>query len=63
MGNYEDGSFILLGPPGRRWLFSTKEAVVSPVTIYTNQGIISNQDKKGGRKSDDKHSVSSSTNE
>ena len=49
MGKYEDGSFILLGPPGRRWLFSTKEAVVSPVTIYTSQGIISNQDKKGGR--------------
>lgn len=42
MGEYDDGAFILLGPVGRRWLFSTKLAVESPVTIYTNRGVINN---------------------
>jgi catechol-2,3-dioxygenase len=40
MGEYEDGAFIILGPLGRRWFFSTKVAVHSPVTIHTNRGIV-----------------------
>ncbi|GGE57875.1 VOC family protein [Priestia taiwanensis] len=42
VGEYKDGTFILLGPVGRRWLFSSKEAIASPVTIVTDQGIIRN---------------------
>ena len=42
MGHQEDGVYILLGPVGRRWLFSDKRAIASPVTIYTDKGIISN---------------------
>ncbi|HWI48273.1 MAG TPA: VOC family protein [Rummeliibacillus sp.] len=40
LGEYDDGAFILLGPIGRRWLFSTKNAIQSPVIIQTNKGII-----------------------
>lgn len=43
MGEYEDGCFILFGPVGRRWLFSEKQAIASPVTIYTDRGMISNR--------------------
>ncbi len=42
MGEYEDGSFIILGPLGRRWLFSTKGAIAAPVTIHTDRGVVSN---------------------
>lgn len=42
LGQQEDGVYILLGPVGRRWLFSDKRAIDSPVTIYTDKGIISN---------------------
>jgi catechol-2,3-dioxygenase len=42
IGEYKDGSFILLGPIGRRWLFSSKEAIASPVTIVTDRGVIRN---------------------
>ncbi|MEH6944974.1 VOC family protein [Bacillus sp. JJ722] len=42
MGEHEDGCFILFGPVGRRWLFSEKLAIASPVTIYTDRGMISN---------------------
>lgn len=42
MGHQKDGVYILLGPVGRRWLFSDKRAIESPVTIYTDKGIISN---------------------
>lgn len=42
MGEYDDGAFIILGPLGRRWFFSTKVAIHSPVTIHTNRGIITN---------------------
>lgn len=43
MGEYEDGAFILLGPVGRRWLFSTKVAVAGPVAIHTDKGVVSNR--------------------
>ncbi|WP_071459744.1 VOC family protein [Bacillus massilinigeriensis] len=42
MGEYEDGSFILLAPIGRRWLFSTKTSVASPVIIHTDRGVVTN---------------------
>lgn len=42
LGDYDDGAFILLGPIGRRWLFSTKGAIPSPVSIQTNKGKICN---------------------
>lgn len=42
MGDPEEGVYILLGPVGRRWLFSDKRAIASPVKIYTDKGIISN---------------------
>ncbi|MFJ8260574.1 VOC family protein [Rummeliibacillus sp. NPDC094406] len=41
-GEFEDGAFILLGPIGRRWLFSTKHAIQAPIIIQTNKGIIDN---------------------
>lgn len=41
-GEYDDGAFILLGPIGRRWLFSSKTSIYSPVIIQTNKGIIDN---------------------
>ncbi|MGG0655736.1 VOC family protein [Rummeliibacillus pycnus] len=40
MGEYEEGAFILLGPIGRRWLFSTKNSIKSPIIIQTNKGTI-----------------------
>ncbi|WP_397538457.1 VOC family protein [Rummeliibacillus pycnus] len=42
IGEFEDGAFILLGPIGRRWLFSTKNAIQAPIIIQTNKGIIDN---------------------
>jgi len=42
LGEYKDGAFILLGPIGRRWLFSTKKAIQSPVSIQTDKGTIQN---------------------
>lgn len=42
MGEYEDGAFILVGPVGRRWIFSNKPAIEAPVIITTNRGIIKN---------------------
>ena len=38
IGSDEDGAYILLGPVGRRWLFSKKVAIPSPVIIHTNLG-------------------------
>ncbi|WP_332650207.1 VOC family protein [Lysinibacillus sp. 54212] len=42
MGEYEDGAFILVGPVGRRWIFSDKLAIEAPVIITTNRGTIKN---------------------
>ncbi|WP_445486440.1 VOC family protein [Niallia sp. 03133] len=41
MGEYEEGAFIILGPLGRRWIFSNKVSVATPVVIHTDRGIIS----------------------
>lgn len=42
MGEYEDGAFILLGPLNRRWIFSHKLSISSPVIIHTNRGVLTN---------------------
>lgn len=42
IGENEDGNFILVGPLGRRWLFSTKRGIFAPVIIKTNYGTIKN---------------------
>lgn len=36
LGEPQDGTHILLGPAGRNWLFSTKDAIVSPIAIEIN---------------------------
>ncbi|MGG3001887.1 hypothetical protein ABEO93_06660 [Bacillus atrophaeus] len=36
MGEYEEGAFLLLGPKGRRWIFSDKKAEVYPLSITIN---------------------------
>jgi catechol-2,3-dioxygenase len=41
MGEYEDGAFILLGPLNRRWFFSSKLSIYSPIIIHTDRGVIS----------------------
>ncbi|MDO3410593.1 VOC family protein [Saccharibacillus sp. CPCC 101409] len=41
MGEYEDGSFIILSPLGRRWYFSSKLAISAPLVIHTDRGIVS----------------------
>jgi catechol 2,3-dioxygenase-like lactoylglutathione lyase family enzyme len=38
MGEREDGSFLLLTPPGRRWYFSDKVSAVFPLEVKLNEG-------------------------
>lgn len=40
MGDYEKGVFILLGPVGRRWIFSDILAKEAPIIISTDLGVI-----------------------
>ncbi|MFT8320408.1 MAG: VOC family protein [Bacillus sp. (in: firmicutes)] len=42
MGEYEDGAFIILGPIGRRWIFSDKASIAAPVVVHTDRGIVGN---------------------
>ncbi|MEJ8302297.1 VOC family protein [Saccharibacillus sacchari] len=42
MGEYEDGSFIILSPLGRRWYFSSKLAISAPLVVHTDRGVVSN---------------------
>lgn len=44
MGEYEDGAFILLGPLNRRWIFSHKTSISSPVLIHTDRGLVTNME-------------------
>ena len=37
MGEHEAGSFLLLGPRKRRWIFSNKESEIFPLSIVINQ--------------------------
>ncbi len=39
MGEAEDGNYILVGPVGRRWIFSDKVGMETPVIIHTDRGI------------------------
>lgn len=39
MGEAEDGNYIIVGPVGRRWIFSDKPGKVTPVVIHTDRGI------------------------
>lgn len=36
IGEHKDGTFLLLGPRDRTWYFSSKKAIVSPVTLELN---------------------------
>ncbi|KXZ23335.1 glyoxalase [Bacillus nakamurai] len=36
MGDYGDGAFLLLGPRGRRWIFSDQNAEFHPLSITVN---------------------------
>ncbi|OWR32340.1 hypothetical protein CDO73_01655 [Saccharibacillus sp. O23] len=40
MGEYEDGSFIILAPLGRRWYFSSKLSILAPLVIHTDRGTV-----------------------
>ena len=42
MGEYEDGVYIIAAPLGRRWIFSDKPAIATPIIIHTNHGIVKN---------------------
>ena len=39
-GEWEDSAFIILGPLGRRWLFSEKVGIKAPVIIETDRGVV-----------------------
>lgn len=39
MGEAADGNYIIVGPVGRRWIFSEKLGVAAPVIIHTDRGI------------------------
>ncbi|CAG9622677.1 VOC family protein [Sutcliffiella rhizosphaerae] len=41
-GEYSDGAFIIIGPLGRKWIFSEKVGKHCPVIIETDRGIIKN---------------------
>lgn len=47
LGEPEDGTHLLLGPVGRNWFFSPKEAVASPITIELNNQHRLQLDTKG----------------
>ena len=42
LGEYEDGVYIIAVPIGRRWIFSDKPAIATPIIIHTNHGIVKN---------------------
>lgn len=48
MGDYEDGAFLLLGPRGRRWIFSDQHAEFHPLSITVNGNTQIEADGKGG---------------
>ncbi|WP_253923003.1 VOC family protein [Halobacillus sp. A5] len=43
----KDGRYILLGPPGRKWLFSHQAGEQHPVRIEINDGLIIEMDDQG----------------
>ncbi|AWD89740.1 MULTISPECIES: VOC family protein [Bacillus] len=48
MGDYNDGAFLLLGPSGRRWIFSDQHAEFHPLSVIVNATIRIEADGKGG---------------
>ncbi|GLY11027.1 hypothetical protein ACP2W0_09185 [Pseudobacillus badius] len=42
MGEYEDGNYLIIGPVGRRWIFSNKPGIIAPVIVKTDRGTIRN---------------------
>jgi len=42
LGEYEDGVYIIAVPIGRRWIFSDKLSITTPIIIHTNHGIVKN---------------------
>lgn len=42
LGEYKDGVYIIVAPIGRRWIFSNKLAIATPIIIHTNHGIVKN---------------------
>ncbi|MCT4475798.1 VOC family protein [Peribacillus frigoritolerans] len=47
MGEHEAGSFLLLGPRKRRWIFSDKESEIFPLSLVINQQLDISLDGKG----------------
>ncbi|MBT2647338.1 VOC family protein [Bacillus sp. ISL-34] len=47
MGEHEAGSFLLLGPRKRRWIFSNKESEIFPLSIVINQQLDISLDGEG----------------
>ncbi|MFJ7737367.1 glyoxalase [Lysinibacillus sp. NPDC097287] len=47
MGEKEDGTFLLLGPSGRTWYFSSKKAIVSPVKLELSNHLTLILDSEG----------------
>ncbi len=39
MGEAEEGNYIIVGPVGRRWIFSEKPGKETPTIIHTDRGI------------------------
>ncbi|MBY8911984.1 VOC family protein [Bacillus sp. YC2] len=48
MGDYKDGAFLLLGPRGRRWIFSDQHAEFHPLSITVNGTTHIEADGEGG---------------
>ncbi|MBT2574961.1 VOC family protein [Bacillus sp. ISL-51] len=48
MGDYKDGAFLLLGPRGRRWIFSEQHAEFHPLSITVNGTTHIEADGEGG---------------
>ncbi|MFY0783279.1 VOC family protein [Peribacillus simplex] len=47
MGEHEAGSFLLLGPSKRRWIFSDRESEIFPLSIVVNQQLEISLDGEG----------------
>lgn len=47
MGEHEAGSFLLLGPRKRRWIFSDKESETFPLSLVINQHLDISLDGEG----------------
>ena len=39
-GEDEDGVYITVAPIGRRWIFSDRPSIATPIIIHTNYGVM-----------------------